>query len=192
MLHTLARLRTHALLPALVLALAVGLSGCGEGSDPADAADAGAPPAELVVGDPWVRATAGTADPSMTAAFMTIDNHTDADVTLEAVTSPVSDRVELHETAMVDGAMVMQAVEGGITITAGRGKLLEPGGYHVMLMDMKRELAPGEEVELTLRFSDGSSQTLTVPVKEFVEEQGHYHSPGTGAHTHPGAPSATP
>ena len=189
MLHTLARLRTHALLPALALLLAVGLAGCG---DDTDAAGAASPTADLVVGDPWVRATAGTADPSMTAAFMTIDNHTDADITLETVTSPVSDRVELHETAMVDGAMVMQAVDGGITITAGRGKLLEPGGYHVMLMDMQRELAPGEEVELTLSFSDGSSQTLTVPVKEFVEEQGHYHSPGTGAHSHPSAmPSAS-
>lgn len=54
-----------------------------------------------------------------------------------------------------------------------------PGGDHVMLMGLDGELAPGDEVDLVLEFSDGSQRELTVPVKEFTEEEGHYHAPGT-------------
>ena len=48
-----------------------------------------------------------------------------------------------------------------------------------MLMGVTTELAPGDEVDLALELSDGSTQELTVPVKEFTEEEGHYHEPGT-------------
>ena len=42
----------------------------------------------------------------------------------------------------------------------------------------------GDEVDLSLVFSDGSTQDLVVPVKAFTEEEGHYHAPGTGDHDH--------
>lgn len=194
MFRTSARPRSRALLPALLpatgLALALALTGCGTdtSSDTStDQQNAGAASreADIVVGDPWVRATEGTQDTSMTAAFMTIDNNTDSDITLLRAESSVAGAVQLHEIAMVDEEMVMREVEGGITITARRGKLLESGGYHLMLVGLTRDLAPGDEVDLALTFSDGSSQQLTVPVKEFVEEAGHYHDPGTGDHAHP-------
>jgi copper(I)-binding protein len=185
------RHRARSLMPglALVLALAV-LAGCGEESDGAQddttaAATAGAGDTGAVtIEDPWVRATAGTEDPSMTAAFLVVDNETDEDVTLQAASSPVAGMVQLHEMAKVDGEMVMQEAPGGILVKAGGGQLLQPGGYHVMLMDLKQELAPGDEVELTLEFSDGTSIDVTAPVKEFTEEGGHYHSPGTAEHSH--------
>ncbi|MGV3563946.1 MAG: copper chaperone PCu(A)C [Nocardioides sp.] len=60
--------------------------------------------------------------------------------------------------AMVDGATSMQAVDGGIVLEAGRGKVLEPGGFHVMLMGLRDTLAPGEEVDLSLVLSDGSTR----------------------------------
>lgn len=185
------RHRARSLMPglALVLALAV-LAGCGEESDGAQddttaAATAGAGDTGAVtIEDPWVRATAGTEDPSMTAAFLVVDNETDEDVTLQAASSPVAGMVQLHEMAKVDGEMVMQEAPGGILVKAGGGQLLQPGGYHVMLMDLKQELAQGDEVELTLEFSDGTSIDVTAPVKEFTEEGGHYHSPGTAEHSH--------
>lgn len=184
---------------ALVLALA--LTGCGQTTDEptGDGAgtSAGSTPAaagagtgtdsgtdSVVVGDPWVRATRGTDDPSMTAAFMTLDNPGTEDLALVAASSPVADAAELHEMAVVDGARVMRPVAGGIPLEAGRGKLLEPGGYHVMLLGLRQPLAPGDEVDLTLEFSDGTTQQLTVPVKAFTEEEGHYHAPGTGDHDH--------
>ena len=55
----------------------------------------------------------------------------------------VAAMVELHEMSMVDGAMAMQAMPDGLVVAAGRGKVLEPGGYHVMLMDLKQPLAKG-------------------------------------------------
>ena len=189
---------------ALVLALA--LTGCGQTSDepagdsggtsaastPAAAAGAGTDSGTgagtdsdtVVVGDPWVRATRGTDDPSMTAAFMTLDNPGTEDLALVAASSPVADAAELHEMAVVDGTRVMRPVAGGIPLEAGRGKLLEPGGYHVMLLGLRQPLAPGDEVDLTLEFSDGTTEQLTVPVKAFTEEEGHYHAPGTGDHDH--------
>ncbi|MDP2773991.1 MAG: copper chaperone PCu(A)C [Nocardioides sp.] len=166
-------------LPVVALALAFLAGSCGDD----DGTPSSATPTEkITIEDPWVRATSGTEDPSMTAAFMVIDNDGSEDITLVDASSPVSDMVQLHEMAMVDGEMAMQEVDGGIVITAGRGKLLEPGGYHVMLMGLDAELAPGDEVELTLEFSDDTREVLTVPVKEFTEEEGHYHAPGTEDH----------
>ncbi len=172
-------------LAALALGLTLTLSACGSATS-ADATAASSTPADvgIAVGDPWVRATEGTEDTSMTAAFMTLDNPSDQDVTLEGAESSVAGMVQLHEMTTVDGAMVMQEVPDGIPITAGRGKVLQPGGLHVMLMGLTESLAPGDEVDLTLRFSDGSTEELTVPVKEFTEEEGHYHSPGTAEHDH--------
>ncbi len=196
-MHTLITRPVRVLgLSTATLLLVGGLAACGEESGSAasdetsaatasnDAASTDAASA-MVVGDPWVRATAGTEDTSMTAAFMTIDNTGDEDVALVGASSDVAGMVEIHEMVMVDGAMAMQAVPDGLVIEAGRGKVLEPGGYHVMLMGMKTELAPGDEVTLTLEFSDGSTEELTVPVKEFTEEEGHYHEPGTDEdHSH--------
>jgi len=164
---------------ALVVALA-GLAGCGDETEPAAAAEAGT----VTIEDPWVRATVGSEDPTMTGAFLVVDNNTDEDVTLETASSPVAEMAQLHEMATVDGEMVMREAEGGIVVRAGGGQLLQPGGYHVMLMRLKRELAPGDEVELTLGFSDGTTLEVTAPVKEFTEEAGHYHSPGTAEHSH--------
>lgn len=182
-MHTLITRPVRVLaLSASALLLTAGLVACGEETDTtagdttAATTDAGS---SLVVGDPWVRATAGTEDTSMTAAFMTIDNTGDEDVTLVGASSEVAGMVEIHEMLMVDGAMAMQAMDAGLVIEAGRGKVLEPGGYHVMLMGVTTELAPGDEVDLALELSDGSTQELTVPVKEFTEEEGHYHEPGT-------------
>jgi len=183
-MHTLITRPARVLaLSASALLLTAGLVACGEEDDTTAATtDAGS---SLVVGDPWVRATAGTEDTSMTAAFMTIDNTGDEDVTLVGASSDIAGSVEIHEMLMVDGAMAMQAMESGLVIEAGRGKVLEPGGYHVMLMGVTTELAPGDEVDLTLELSDGSTQELTVPVKEFTEEEGHYHEPGTDEdHSH--------
>ena len=186
---TPARHRARGLVPAVALALALGagLTACGD-EEPTGSADTASAATEqagsVTIGDPWVRATVGAEDTSMSAAFMTLDNDGDEDVTLVGASTEVAGMVEIHEMSMVDGAMAMQAVSDGLVVEAGRGKVLEPGGYHVMLMDLQGELAPGDEVELTLEFSDGSEQSLTAPVKEFTEEEGHYHEPGTGEHEH--------
>lgn len=160
----------------LAAVLAAALAGCGTGTE-ASGEDTAAAPAEptISVSDAWVRATAGTEEPSMTAAFMALDNEGEEEVSLTGASSPVAGRAEIHEMAEVDGEMAMRKVEGGIPLEPGYGQALMPGGDHVMLMDLSEELAAGDEIDLTLEFSDGTSQELTVPVKEFTEEEGHYH-----------------
>lgn len=179
--------RARRLVPAAALALALGagLAACGE-EDTGDASSSSSAEqgAEITIGDAWVRATEGAEDTSVSAAFMAIDNSGDQDVSLTGASTDGAGTAELHEMSMVDGAMAMQAMTDGLVVEAGRGKVLEPGGYHLMLMDLRSELAAGDEIELTLEFSDGSTQDLTVPVKEFTEEEGHYHAPGAGEHGH--------
>jgi periplasmic copper chaperone A len=178
---TLHRTRAGAAALAAGLGLMAALTGCGNTTATATDDSAGS---DVVVSDAWVRATAGTDDPSMTGAFMALDNEGTEDVSLTGASSPVAGMVELHEMAMVEGSMMMRKIEGGIEIEAGYGQVLMPGGNHVMLMGLTEELAPGDEVELVLEFSDGTSEELTVPVKEFTEEEGHYHETDE-PHSHP-------
>jgi hypothetical protein len=98
----------------------------------------------------------------MSAAFMVIANGTDDEVRLVGGSTPAADRVEIHE--VVDG--VMQPIEGGLVIAAGESSTLEPGGNHVMLMGLTQDLTAGDEVELTLEFSNGDSIDVTAPVKD--------------------------
>ncbi|MFY9914907.1 MAG: copper chaperone PCu(A)C [Nocardioidaceae bacterium] len=177
------RRRSLRMAVATAAAVVLGLASAACGSADAESSDT-AGRASIEVKDGWVRATTGTEDTSMTAAFMQIDNNGASDIRLVSVQASVAGMTQLHEMTMVDGAMAMQEVADGIAIASGRGTLLEPGGRHVMLMDVKHELAPGDEVQLTLTFSDGSTKALTLPVKEFTEEEGHYHSPGAEEHTH--------
>lgn len=170
------KLLLAALLSALIAATG---SGCGTESESAQepVVQTSAIPEEVVVKDGWVRATEGTDDPSMTAAFMSINNYTAEVVTLTGASADVAGMTQIHEMAMgADGAMVMQEIEEGLPIKSMGHAHLEPGGNHVMLMDLQGELAPGDEVTLTLEFDNGETIELTLPVKEFSEEEGHYHS----------------
>jgi copper(I)-binding protein len=137
----------------------------------------------VTAADTWVKATAGAEDPSMTAAFGVLTNHTDKDLTIVSATNDVTDRTELHEMAMVDGAMVMRPITGGIPIPANGTTTLEPGGVHVMIMDAKAPITPGDDVHVTLTLSDGSTMLFHATAKEFAGANEAYD--GTEApHTH--------
>ncbi|MET7282707.1 copper chaperone PCu(A)C [Kribbella sp. NPDC005582] len=156
----------------IAVALPVLLSSCGSPETP-KAAVAETP--RVLVEDAWVRATVGTKDTTMTAAFMALTNPGNADIKLISATSPVAGMVQLHEMAMKDGKMVMQEKAGGVTVPATSHAHLSPGGDHIMLMGLKKALRPSDEVPLRLTFSDNTTHDLTVPVKAFTEEEEHYH-----------------
>lgn len=167
---------------APVLLAALGLSACG--ADDSGAATRGdalgaaprtsAAPRGVVVSQAWVRATTGSRSPGMTGAFMVLSNPGPAAVTLLRATTPLAHMTQLHEMTMVNGKSAMHEVAGGIVIPAGGTTVLRPGGYHVMLMKLVTPLVAGEEVSLTLVFSDGTARTVLAPVKAFAEETGGY------------------
>ena len=106
------------------------------------------------------------------AVYFTLTNSGDADDTLVAITDikiealgDFSDMVELHETIMTDGVMKMQKLAAGIHIPAGETVELKPGGFHVMIMNIKRSLTPGDEVTLNLQFESGAAQTVVAEVR---------------------------
>lgn len=99
-------------------------------------------------------------------AFMTITNAGDADDVLVGASSPVSADVELHTHIMEDGVMRMREVEGGIPVPAGTVVELQPGGYHVMFMEINEPLVEGDEFPLTLIFEHAGSIDVMVSVED--------------------------
>lgn len=147
---------------ALILVLPLVLVG-GCSSPSSDATDK-TNRVSLEISDAWVKAT----DEKMSAAFASIENDTDSDITIVSVSSPVSDDVQLHETVThADHSSAMQEVKAGFTIKADHELELEPGGNHIMLMNLTKPLLPGEDVTFTLTFKDGTTQDFTARVKEF-------------------------
>lgn len=109
----------------------------------------------------WARAT----DSEMTSAFGTIENLTDEDLTITAASSEVAGMVELHEIIEEDGEQIMQQIEGGFTIPASGSLELETGGNHLMLMGLQQELLPGEVLEISLEFDDGTQESIEAMVR---------------------------
>jgi copper(I)-binding protein len=101
--------------------------------------------AGVTVKDPWARATA-PAQP-VAGAFMTLSSDQDAD--LVAAASPVAKAVEIHEMKMEGDVMKMRALPR-LALPAGQPVTLEPGGYHLMLVDLKQPLKEGDRVPITL------------------------------------------
>ena len=101
--------------------------------------------AQVTVTDPWIR---GTVQGQMaTGAFMKLQSAKDA--RLVEAASPVAGVVEIHEMTLENNVMRMRAVKA-VSLPAGRVVELKPGGYHVMLMDLKQQMKEGEVVPVTL------------------------------------------
>ena len=116
--------------------------------------------AQVQVKDPWVRATVPLQKTS--GAFMQLSSS--SDVRLVAAHTPVAGVVELHEMKMEGDVMKMGPVSG-IDIPAGQSVELKPGGYHIMLIDLKRQLKEGESVPITLVVEGKDRKRHTVHVK---------------------------
>jgi len=97
------------------------------------------------------------------AAFMSLMNGSDQAVSLVSAVSDAAKSVELHEHANVDGMMQMRQIPS-IEIPANGSTDLRPGGLHVMLIGLTKPLKEGENVAITLNFSNGESVTLNAPV----------------------------
>lgn len=124
----------------------------------------------------WARAS--VQGQSGTGAFMTLTAR--EPLALVGVATPMAGVAELHEMKMDGDVMRMRAVTG-VDLQPGKPLELKPGGYHLMLMDLKAPLRPGTQVPVTLRFRDakGAERTLDVSVPVAVKAPA-----GAAAHKH--------
>lgn len=106
---------------------------------------AGAVHAQVVVSDAWVRATVPAQ--KATGAFMRLQANTDSK--LVAASSPVAGVVEVHEMAMEHDVMRMRQIRY-LALPAGKSVDLGPGGYHIMLLELKHQVREGDRVPLSL------------------------------------------
>jgi copper(I)-binding protein len=128
----------------------------------------------LEIGHPWSRATPPAARTA--AGFMVLKNKGGAPDRLVSVSSPTVERVEIHEMRMDGAVMRMRELERGIDLPAGATVELKPGGFHLMMFDLKAPLVKDQKVPVTLVFEKAG------PIQ--VELLVHAPGAGPGEHKH--------
>ena len=117
----------------------------------------------ITVSDAWVRTS-----PMMDragAAYLVMQNNGAAKINCCPWKSDVAQTIELHETKRSNGMMQMSPVPN-IPVPANGKAELKPGGFHVMLIGLTRELKAGDKVQLTLNFEKAGKVPVTAEVKE--------------------------
>ncbi len=153
-----------------LLAIALLLSG----SVAASAADTRA--GDLVISQPWSRATPGGA--KVAGGYLTIENKGAAADRLIGGSADIAGKFEIHEMAMDNGVMKMRALDKGIAIDAGKTVKFAPGGYHLMLEDLKGPLKQGDKVPVTLQFEKAGKVSISLDVQGVGAQ-----TPGDGGHS---------
>lgn len=125
------------------------LSGCAVGVLISSVAALAQSKGDIEIEKPWARATPPGA--AIGGGYLVIRNKGPAADRLVGVSSPASARVEIHEMTMEKDVMRMREVKG-VDVPAKKSVELKPGGYHLMLIELKAPLKPGDKVPVTLRF----------------------------------------
>lgn len=96
---------------------------------------------------------------SVNAAYLSLENIGDKNITIDKVSSPVFARIEMHSTAIVEGVAKMQQ-QTELTVAAGETVILQAGGHHLMLLGAQQLLHHGDRVEMTLHTTVGDIQRI--------------------------------
>lgn len=144
---------------ALLAAAALGLAACGDDEQDATAS------APVNVTDAWARVTPPEAKTS--AIYMTIESEEGDALTGASVATDLAGMTQIHETVGGEGhgEMKMQEVDR-VEIPAGETVKLEPGGYHVMLMELAKPIAAGDRIPVTLTFEQAGETTVDAVARE--------------------------
>src|SRR6202045_3367737 len=118
---------------------------------------------DLVISQAWSRATPNGA--KIAGGYLTIENKGSAPDRLIGGVGDVAGRIEVHEMATNNGVMTMRPLDNGLTIEPGKIVKLAPGGYHLMLFDLKTPLKQGDKVPVTLEFEKAGKVKLTLDVQ---------------------------
>lgn len=105
----------------------------------------------IAIERPWARASAP--GQMVGGGFMTIIHQGNGEDRLVSATTPIAREVQIHTMNMDGGVMRMRPVEGGLAIPAGGRVVLQPGGLHLMFMDLSTPLVAGTTFPVTLRFA---------------------------------------
>jgi copper(I)-binding protein len=126
--------------------------------------------AQTTVQDAWIRGT--VPQQKATGMFATVTSASGGK--LVAASSPAAGVVEIHEMAMEGNVMKMRAVPG-LDLPAGKAVELKPGGYHVMMMELKQPMKAGETVPVTLVVEGKDGKRESVEVKAVVKALAPQH-----------------
>ena len=127
----------------------------------------------MIVRNAWIRPTAQGEN---SAIYFVLSNHSDATDRLLEVSSTVAESVEIHESSMTEGTDVMQMNRVfTVPLDFGSEIIFEPGGLHVMLINITRDLIISETIEITLHFRNYEDVPVNVLVSEFAPAEDHSH-----------------
>ena len=118
---------------------------------------------DLVLDHAWARATPGGA--KVAGGYLTIENKGATPDKLTGASSPAVGKIEVHETAMNNGVATMRPVKDGLSIPAGQSVTLAPGGYHLMMTDLKGPLKKGDKLVVALVFEKAGEVKATFDVQ---------------------------
>lgn len=116
----------------------------------------------LTVEDAWIRAAPPGA--MMLAGYMVLGNAGDAPVVVTAADSDAFGDVSMHRTVEERGVARMRPLER-VAVAPGQRVAFAPGGMHLMLMQPKRALRPGDRVTIRLRQVDGTATPVEFTVR---------------------------
>lgn len=136
----------------------------------------------LVITQAWSRATPSGA--KIAGGYLTIENKGTAPDRLVGGSGDIAGKVEVHEMAMNNGVMTMRPLDKGLTIDPGKTVKLAPGGYHLMIMDLKSPFKQGDKVPVTLEFEKAGKVKLSLDVQG-VGAQAPTGADSAGGHTMP-------
>jgi hypothetical protein len=118
---------------------------------------------DLVITQAWTRATPNGA--KIGGGYLTIENKGSTPDRLIGGSADIAGKLEVHEMAMTDGVMKMRPLDNGLTIDPGKSVKLAPGGYHLMMFDLKNPLKQGDTVPITLKFEKAGEVKVSLAVQ---------------------------
>ena len=118
---------------------------------------------DLVITQAWSRATPSGA--KVAGGYFTVENKGSTADRLIGGSGDIAGSVEIHEMTMVGGVMKMRPLDKGLAIEPGKTVKFAPGGYHMMLMDLKSPLKQGDKVPVMLQFEKAGKVNLSLDVQ---------------------------
>ena len=127
--------------------------------------------AQVTVDDPWVRST--VPQQTSTGAFMRLTAQSDSK--LVSAATPVAEHVELHQMTMENDIMKMRQIPE-LTLVAAEPVALKPGGYHIMLIGLKKQISAHDQIPITLTFEDKAGQRTQMEIQATARSAQGGHS----------------